>query len=411
MRAIFESPEVLPSKSAGILKEMYRRCMDKDEFDRIGGRNLINSIRGFGISWPMLEGDKWHAEHFNLTALLIDVSESRKVRVFHQHLRHHRQKECFTKTDQGELGLGDSTRDYYFYKEKYWRKISAYREYLISKVKLLHEDANVPINEGKIANGVDEIIELETRLARIQEDDAHRRNYTKMYNLRRLSDMQTLMPLQFHHHMYGRKEKAPRWKDCTTTTMLRLQYASGAMYVKKAFNEETKNATLEMINDLQEAFHDTLIENKWIDNATKAKALNKARHMVRHIGYPDFILDDKKLDDYYSGLSIEESDSYSQMVEKLIRWSIEFSFKRLLKPVDRAEFSINPAIVNAMYSTKSNSIKFPAAILQAPFFHKTFPKALNFGGIGTIIGHEITHGFDDKGRQFDAVWKSTRLVE
>ncbi|VDM63455.1 unnamed protein product [Angiostrongylus costaricensis] len=376
----------------------------------------------------MLDEGKWRAKDFNLTTLLIDVFKCRKVRVFISisvTIDRKNVSRRLIKFDQGGLGLGDSTH------------------------------ANVAVNREKIASDVDEIIELETRLARIQEDKAHRTDFSKTYNLKRLSDMQTLMPLvdwdkyfyaitppsihkylaadpeiliteidymrrvtdllnstdpriitnyvyirysstwngelgeryeraaqQFHHLMYGRKEKAPRWKDCATTTMLRMQYVSGALYVKNAFSEETKNATLEMINDLQEAFHDILIENDWIDDVTKAKALDKARHMLRHIGYPDFILDDRKLDEYYKGLSIEESDSYSEMVGKLTRWSIEFNFKRLLKPVDRAEFNINPAIVNAM--------------------PKIF-RALNYGGIGTIIGHEITHGFDDKGRQFDAV--------
>ncbi|KAE9411976.1 hypothetical protein Angca_007151 [Angiostrongylus cantonensis] len=96
-------------------------------------------------------------------------------------------------------------------------------------------------------------------------------------------------------------------------------------------------------------------------------------------------------------LFIKGSDSYSEMMEKLSRWGIEFGFKLLLKPVDRNEFDFNPAVVNAFYSSTSNSIKFPAAILQAPFFHQTFPKALNYGGIGAVIGHEITHGFDDQG--------------
>ncbi|ETN79145.1 peptidase family M13 [Necator americanus] len=104
-----------------------------------------------------------------------------------------------------------------------------------------------------------------------------------------------------------------------------------------------------MIDDLQEAFREMLTTNDWMDKQTKATALDKAKQMLRQIAYPDFILDDAKLDDYYGG------------------------------------------------------VKFPAAILQAPFFHHTFPRALNYGGIGAVIGHEITHGFDDEGRQFDSV--------
>ncbi|ETN81757.1 peptidase family M13 [Necator americanus] len=157
-----------------------------------------------------------------------------------------------------------------------------------------------------------------------------------------------------------------------------------------------------MIDDLQEAFHEMVTTSDWMDNQTKAIALNKAKQMLRKVAYPDFVLDDAKLDDYYSGISVKESDSYSEMVQKLLRWLIESEFKRLIKPADRTEFSFNSADVNAYYQAMTNSINFPAAILQAPFFHHTLPRALNYGGIGAIIGHEITHGFDDNGRQFDA---------
>ncbi|KAJ1358329.1 hypothetical protein KIN20_016737 [Parelaphostrongylus tenuis] len=167
--------------------------------------------------------------------------------------------------------------------------------------------------------------------------------------------------------------------------------------------KKQKNATMEMIYDLQEAFHDTLLENDWLDNSTKTFAIDKASQMLAKIAYPDFILDDTKLDNYYSGLSIKESDSYSQMRDELNRWNNDFEYKRLVKPVDRNEFRFNPTSVNAYYDVFTNSIKFPAAILQAPFFHKYFPKALNYGGIGVVIGHEMTHGFDDGGSQHDAV--------
>ncbi|KAL6734495.1 hypothetical protein Aduo_005030 [Ancylostoma duodenale] len=203
--------------------------------------------------------------------------------------------------------------------------------------------------------------------------------------------------------MYGRKQKAPRWKDCTTKTNDRMMYAAGAMYVRKAFNQASKNVTQEMISDLQEAFREMVLMSNWMDTKTKASALDKANHMLRQIAYPDFILNDKKLDDYYSGFTVQASDSYSEMVGNLSRWDLEYRFKRLIKPVDRNEFEFNSAIVNAYYEPTSNSIKFPAAILQSPFFHHTFPRALNYGGIGAVIGHEITHGFDDQGRQFDAI--------
>ncbi|KAJ1345890.1 hypothetical protein KIN20_000519 [Parelaphostrongylus tenuis] len=388
--AIFESTEASPSKSVSALKAMYRKCMDKDELNRIGARKLLETIR----------------------------------------------------FDQGDLGLGDYTQDYYLDREKHGKKIAAYRQFLISKVKLFHHDASLPINERKIAIDVDEIIEHETELAKILVPEEDRRNFTKMYNLRRFSDMLTLMPLvdwaryfhfvapfalnnylannpeiliteidymrrvselikstdpriitnyaylryssswggelgeryedisqEFLRAMFGREEKPPRWKDCTTETMHRMKYATGALYVKKAFNEASKNVTLEMINDLQDAFLSMMTENDWMDESTKVTAIDKARHILRQIGYPDFILDDEKLDDYYKGLRVKEWDSYSQMVDKVARWNNEFQFKRLMKPVDRNEFDFNPAIVNAYYSFMSNSISEQAQAIPTSFYN------------------------------------------
>ncbi|KAK6051836.1 peptidase family M13 [Cooperia oncophora] len=185
--------------------------------------------------------------------------------------------------------------------------------------------------------------------------------------------------------------------------MRRTNYAASAIYVSKAFDQASKNSTLDMANDIKEAFHGMLVEEDWMDNATMKAASGKLQEMLIKVAYPEFILNSRKLDNYYDNFSVEETDSYSQMVEKLSRWKIEFDLKRLSKPVDRTEYDFNAAVVNAYYDSTSNSIKFPAAFLQAPFFHHSFPRALNYGGLGATIGHEITHGFDDGGKQFDAL--------
>ncbi|VDK52398.1 unnamed protein product, partial [Cylicostephanus goldi] len=159
--------------------------------------------------------------------------------------------------------------------------------------------------------------------------------------------------------MYGQQQKAPRWKDCIVHTMERLehmQYATSAIYIRKAFDQESKNVTLEMIDDLQEVFHEILTTSDWMDNQTKASALDKANQMLRQIAYPDFILDDEKLDAYYDSLDVHGTDSYTDMLEKVARWGIEYAFKKLMRPVDRSEYNFNSAIVNAYYSPTSNTI-------------------------------------------------------
>ncbi|KAK6736238.1 hypothetical protein RB195_019108 [Necator americanus] len=198
MRGIFESKEIFGSKSINALKAMYNRCMDKEELNAIGSRRLIESIRDYGV-WPMVDGDhKWRVEDFDLTSLLIHVAEMRGVDVFVSNyvtLDNRNVSRRLIEFDQGDLGLGDSTRDYYLDREKHGKKISAYRQLLISKVALFLEESNLPENKTKIAQDVDEIIDLETKFAKILVPDEDRRNYSEQYNLRRLNDLQKLMPL------------------------------------------------------------------------------------------------------------------------------------------------------------------------------------------------------------------------
>ncbi|KAK6032688.1 peptidase family M13 [Ostertagia ostertagi] len=202
---------------------------------------------------------------------------------------------------------------------------------------------------------------------------------------------------EFESVMYGKKQKAPRWKDCTSRTLQRMKFAAGAIYVSTAFDQSSKNTTLDMVEDFRESFQEMLTENTWMDEKTKKSAIQKSLEMLSQIAYPDFILNGKELDNHYDNFSVSENDSYSDMVEKISRWDIEFDFKRLIKPVERDEYDFNAAVVNAYYAPDVNAIQFPAAILQAPYFDHSFPKALNYGGIGTVIGHETTHGFDDEG--------------
>lgn len=205
----------------------------------------------------------------------------------------------------------------------------------------------------------------------------------------------------FLRMLIGKQVKSPRWKDCSSAATGRMSYAASALYVRKHFDKKDKEAVLEMIDNLHGSFREILISNDWMDNKTRAFALHKDEKMQSLIGYPDFVLNDAELDKYYETLRLSEGDTYAMMVQKTSRWSQLRSFHRLIEPVDRSEFGISSSTVNAFYSSLKNGITFPAAILQAPLFDRDFPKAVNYGCIGSVIGHEITHGFDDQGSQFD----------
>ncbi|KAL3994610.1 Peptidase M13 family protein [Acanthocheilonema viteae] len=224
--------------------------------------------------------------------------------------------------------------------------------------------------------------------------------YTSTWNFQ-LDERYDDIHQKFLRTIIGKQMKSSRWKICSEIAVERMGYASGALYVNSFFNEADKQAALEMVNHLKDAFKEMLGEYNWLHESTRQKALKKINEMLSLIGYPEFIRNTKNLDEYYKLLHIYPNDTFAQTITKTSRWSVERSYRKLVKPVKRTEFGASASVVNAFYSSFRNAIVFPAAILQAPFFDRTFPKAMNFGGIGSVIGHEIIHGFDDQGSQFD----------
>lgn len=181
-----------------------------------------------------------------------------------------------------------------------------------------------------------------------------------------------------------------------------LNAALSALYVKNHFSEQSKEAALEMVDYIREEFLRILDEIDWMDEETRDEARSKARAISHFIGYPDELLRDELIEDYYKGIELRRNNFYANT--RLLRiWSTNYAFSQLRKPNKRGDWKkhARAAVVNAFYNPIENSIEFPAGILQGAFFDAERPKYLNFGAIGYVIGHEITHGFDDRGRQFD----------
>uniref|UniRef100_A0A183GS20 Neprilysin n=1 Tax=Heligmosomoides polygyrus TaxID=6339 RepID=A0A183GS20_HELPZ len=213
----------------------------------------------------------------------------------------------------------------------------------------------------------------------------------------------------FSRVMTGQQQRSPRWKDCAQVPSSVLPLAAGAVYVQAHFNSDDKREALQMIEKLREAFADLVTHNDWMDESTKSTAIEKANSMINNIGYPNITNDIGKLDEQYKELVILPEDTYYSLMKKAVVWMQKKEFRKLLKPFDRHEFDVSPAVVNAFYSPEKNAISdecellaFPAGILQPPFFSGSFPKAVNYGAIGAVIGHEITHGFDDQGNELYA---------
>ncbi|NWH73284.1 MMEL1 protein, partial [Piaya cayana] len=202
--------------------------------------------------------------------------------------------------------------------------------------------------------------------------------------------------------LYGTTLEEARWRECVSYVNNNMENAVGAMYVREAFAGESKRMVRDLIDKIRKAFIETLDELQWMDEASKEKAREKAMAIKEQIGYPDYILEDQneKLDQEYANLNFSEHSYFENILENL-RAGAQKSLRKLRERVDQDLWIIGAAVVNAFYSPNRNQIVFPAGILQPPFFSEHQPQALNFGGIGMVIGHEITHGFDDNGRNFD----------
>ncbi|KAH8292465.1 hypothetical protein KR054_010583 [Drosophila jambulina] len=204
----------------------------------------------------------------------------------------------------------------------------------------------------------------------------------------------------FYHSLFGREESPQRWKVCIAQVNTNMGMAVGSMFVSRYFDNNSKRDTLRMTHDLQQAFRDILKTTDWLDATTKQLAEEKVNAMSLKIGYPDFILNPGELNSKYAGIDIHP-DKYFENTLNVLLHTAKTEQTKLHERVNKTNWQTAPAIVNAYYSRNKNQIMFPAGILQPPFYHRHFPKSLNFGGIGVVIGHELTHGFDDKGRLFD----------
>lgn len=198
----------------------------------------------------------------------------------------------------------------------------------------------------------------------------------------------------FGRQMSGQQEMRPRWKRAMSVPNGLLGEAVGEIYVSKYFPESDKQRMVQMVKNLQTALSQHIDALDWMSDATKAKAQEKLATFTVKIGYPDKWKD-------YSSLEIDPALTYWENLKRASAWYTRDNISKLGTEVDRDEWFMTPQTVNAYYNPTTNEICFPAAILQPPFYNSAADDAVNYGAIGVVIGHEMTHGFDDQGRQFD----------
>lgn len=356
-----------------------------------------------------------------------------------------------------QSGLGLPTRDYYFNADSITKsQRDAYLHYIVTMLKLSG------VAEAEAGNKANEIMALETRLASASLRPVEMRDADKIYNkfattqfsqltpninwneflgkigavnnvdsiivatpeyykalskelastpvqtwkdylsFHLISDMAPFLSSDFESARFafygktlgGQKEQKPRWERVMGVINGTIGDQLGALYVEKHFKPEAKEKMVELVQNLQDAFYERIQSLDWMSDITKQKAIAKLNTFVRKIGYPDAWKD-------YTGLEITP-DNYVQNVLKSSEHEYKRKLAKLGKKVDRSEWFMTPNTVNAYYNPVYNEIVFPAAILQFPFFDFTADDAINYGGIGAVIGHEMTHGFDDQGCKYDA---------
>jgi endothelin-converting enzyme/putative endopeptidase len=356
--------------------------------------------------------------------------------------------------DQGGLGLPD--RDYYTREDA--KSVELRGQYVVHvqrMFELMGEKADVAKAHA------DTVMKIETALAKGSLDNVSRRDPEKVYHLMTKAELQALIP-DFRWNLYltasgapefqdvnvawpdffktleveiqsaslddwktyltwhaihsesaflprqfatetfdfygktltGAKEQRPRWKRCVDFTDNELGEALGQKFVEATFGKEGKERTLDMVDRLEKALGQDLKEVSWMSPATKEKALQKLEAIKNKIGYPDHWRD-------YSSVVIKRDDPLGNN-DRADAFEFQRQLNKIGRPVDANEWDMSPPTVNAYYDPQMNNINFPAGILQPPFYDNDMDAAVNFGGIGMVIGHELTHGFDDEGRQFDA---------
>ncbi|KAJ8916510.1 hypothetical protein NQ315_000152 [Exocentrus adspersus] len=207
----------------------------------------------------------------------------------------------------------------------------------------------------------------------------------------------------------------PQWRYCVQDTNTVLGFAIGAIFVREVFHQDSKLQAEEMINNVRNAFKKNFNNLKWMDEETRKVANDKADAISDMIGYPEFIRDTNQLDERFENLLVRNNTYFENNIN-INYFNLKKMLEKINEPVNKTTWSMAPSTVNAYYTPTKNQMVFPAGILQSPFYDPSYPPSLNYGGMGVVMGHELTHGFDDQGRQFDKYgnlnhWWKNKTIE
>ncbi|XP_037695346.1 endothelin-converting enzyme 2 isoform X4 [Choloepus didactylus] len=356
-------------------QRFYLSCLRVERIEELGAqplRDLIDKIGGWNITGP------WDQDNF-MEVLKAVAGTYRATPFFTVYISADSKSSNSNVIQVDQSGLFLPSRDYYLNKTANEKVLTAYLDYMEKLGMLL---GGRPVSTRK---QMQQVLELEVQLANITVPQDQRRDEEKIYHKMNIAELQSCVP---------------RWQTCISNTDDALGFALGSLFVKATFDRQSKEIAEGMISEIRTAFEEALEQLVWMDEQTRLAAKEKADAIYDMIGFPDFILEPKELDDVYDGYEVSE-DSFFQNMLNLYNFSAKVMADQLRKPPSRDQWSMTPQTVNAYYLPTKNEIVFPAGILQVPFYARNHPKALNFGGIGVVMGHELTHAFDDQGREYD----------
>ena len=449
LRGILEKASVDdPARSAVEKKigDSYASCMDESAIDKLGTKPLdpeltrIDAIKSKGAI--LAELARLHLLGVGALFRFSSTPDSKNS------------TQTIANADQGGLGLPD--RDYYL--KDHPKSVKLREQYVAHVQKMLELAGESPT---QAAAGAQAVLRIETELAKGSLDRVARRDPSQTYHKMSVKELAALAPsidwskyfaaldtpsftdldvsapdffkalntvltsasvadlktyLRWHllhaeasllakpfvdenfqffgRTLTGATELEPRWKRCVQTTDRELGFALGQKYVEQAFSPEAKARVLSMVQEIEKMLSEDIQSLDWMTPATKQQALVKLRGVTNKIGYPDKWRD-------YSSVKIVRGQAVEND-ERATEFEVRRRLNKIGQPVDRSEWNMTPPTVNAYYSPLQNNINFPAGILQPPFFDNRMDAAVNYGAIGSVMGHELTHGFDDQGRQYDA---------
>ena len=425
--------------------EFYASCMDEPRIEVAGAKPLANEMAAINKMKSVGE----------LAAMLGRLHEMSVRALFGLGAVQDFKNSSIVTAIAGQGGLGLPDRDYYFKDDEKSKSVrAAYVRHIENMFKLLGDDPTKATAEAQV------VMKIETDLANNSLDRVARRDLSKQYNKMTLAEMKTVTPafdwdaylnalkapkftdvnmahpaffkglnallssvsiddwktyLRWHlvhgaadalssafvnenFDFYGKtlngtKELQPRWRRCVLATDATLGEALGEVYVKKAFPPEAKARMKGLVNNLTAALRDDINTLEWMSEPTRKQAIAKLESFAVKIGYPDKWRD-------YSTLKVNR-DSFADNMLRAGQFEIHRGLAKIGRPVDKTEWGMTPPTVNAYYNPLMAEIVFPAGILQPPYFDLNADDAVNYGAIGGVIGHEMSHGFDDQGRKFD----------